>query len=130
MAPSTASPANAAAPSASDIERAAAFACEPFLLDGEGPEALAPGTARRRALDAALVRRAEREASGSGPEALGLTDAVKFEDVDRVNRGGGMQEANESFAMVAAAAKTAAAALALVKANTAANITGTSGPTI
>ena len=55
MAPSTASPANAAAPSASDIERAAAFACEPFLLDGEGPEALAPGTARRRALDAALV---------------------------------------------------------------------------
>src|ERR1700709_1958244 len=37
-----------------DIERAAAFAREPFLLDGEGPEALAPGTARRRALDAAL----------------------------------------------------------------------------
>jgi len=30
------------------------FAREPFLLDGEGPEALAPGTARRRALDAAL----------------------------------------------------------------------------
>src|SRR6185295_3154588 len=32
----------------------AAFAREPFLLDGEGPEALAPGTARRRALDTAL----------------------------------------------------------------------------
>src|SRR6185295_16929427 len=32
----------------------AAFAREPFLLDGEGPEALAPGTARRRALDGAL----------------------------------------------------------------------------
>jgi ribonuclease E len=43
-----------AVPSGADIERAAAFAREPFLLDGEGPEALAPGTARRRALDAAL----------------------------------------------------------------------------
>jgi len=46
--------AGAAVPSSADIERAAAFAREPFLLDGEGPEALAPGTARRRALDAAL----------------------------------------------------------------------------
>ncbi|MBK5220120.1 MAG: DEAD/DEAH box helicase family protein [Thermoleophilia bacterium] len=44
----------AAVPSSADIERAAAFVREPFLLDGEGPEALAPGTARRRALDAAL----------------------------------------------------------------------------
>jgi len=44
----------AAVPSATDIERAVEFAREPFLLDGEGPEALAPGTARRRALDAAL----------------------------------------------------------------------------
>jgi ribonuclease E len=47
--------AQAAVPSGTDIERAAAFAREPFLLDGEGPEALAPGTARRRALDAALT---------------------------------------------------------------------------
>ncbi|HWO82491.1 MAG TPA: DEAD/DEAH box helicase family protein [Solirubrobacterales bacterium] len=46
--------ADAAVPSSADIERAAAFAREPFLLDGEGPEALAPGTARRRALDRAL----------------------------------------------------------------------------
>ncbi|HKH63895.1 MAG TPA: DEAD/DEAH box helicase family protein [Solirubrobacterales bacterium] len=46
--------AQAAVPSNADIERAAAFAREPFLLDGEGPEALAPGTARRRALDRAL----------------------------------------------------------------------------
>jgi len=46
--------ADAAVPSSADIERAAAFAREPFLLDGEGPQALAPGTARRRALDAAL----------------------------------------------------------------------------
>jgi superfamily II DNA or RNA helicase len=44
----------AAVPSSADIERAAKFVHEPFLLDGEGPEALAPGTARRRALDAAL----------------------------------------------------------------------------
>jgi superfamily II DNA or RNA helicase len=44
----------AAVPSSADIERGAEFAREPFLLDGEGPEALAPGTARRRALDAAL----------------------------------------------------------------------------
>src|ERR1700761_7152080 len=46
--------ARAAVPSSADIERASEFAREPFLLDGEGPEALAPGTARRRALDAAL----------------------------------------------------------------------------
>jgi superfamily II DNA or RNA helicase len=46
--------AGAAVPSSADIERGAEFAREPFLLDGEGPEALAPGTARRRALDAAL----------------------------------------------------------------------------
>jgi ribonuclease E len=44
----------AAVPSGADIDRAAEFAREPLLLDGEGPEALAPGTARRRALDAAL----------------------------------------------------------------------------
>jgi len=44
----------AAVPSDADIERAAEFVREPFLLDGEGPEALAPGTARRRALDTAL----------------------------------------------------------------------------
>jgi superfamily II DNA or RNA helicase len=47
--------ARAAVPTGADIERAAAFAREPFLLDGEGPEALAEGTARRRALDAALA---------------------------------------------------------------------------
>jgi ribonuclease E len=45
----------AAVPSSADIDRAAKFAREPFLLDGEGPEALAIGTARRRALDAALA---------------------------------------------------------------------------
>jgi len=44
----------AAVPSGADIERASAFAREPLLLDGEGPEALAPGTARRHALDLAL----------------------------------------------------------------------------
>jgi ribonuclease E len=54
----------AAVPSSADIDRAAKFAREPFLLDGEGPEALAPGTARRRALDAAL---AELDAGAEDP---------------------------------------------------------------
>jgi ribonuclease E len=54
MANTTDVAAGAAVPSGADIERASAFAREPFLLDGEGPEALAPGTARRQALDAAL----------------------------------------------------------------------------
>ncbi len=54
MAKTSEAAAPAAVPSGADIERAAQFAREPFLLDGEGPEALAPGTARRRALDAAL----------------------------------------------------------------------------
>jgi ribonuclease E len=44
----------AQAPAGADIERASEFAREPILLDGESPEALAPGTARRRAVDAAL----------------------------------------------------------------------------
>src|SRR5215475_8507745 len=56
--------ASAAVPSSTDIERAAEFVREPFLLDGEGPEALAPGTARRRALDAAL---AELDAGAENP---------------------------------------------------------------
>ncbi|HEX7244735.1 MAG TPA: DEAD/DEAH box helicase family protein [Solirubrobacterales bacterium] len=54
MAKTTEVAAQAAVPSSDDIERAAEFAREPFLLDGEGPEALAPGTARRSALDRAL----------------------------------------------------------------------------
>ncbi|HEX6665412.1 MAG TPA: DEAD/DEAH box helicase family protein [Solirubrobacterales bacterium] len=56
--------ASAAVPSGADIERASAFAREPFLLDGEGPEALAPGTARRFALDAAL---SELDAGAENP---------------------------------------------------------------
>lgn len=55
MAPSTAAPVKQTAPSASDIERASAFAREPFLLGDEDAGALLPGTARRRALDAALA---------------------------------------------------------------------------
>ena len=54
----------AAVPSSADIERASEFAREPLLLDGEGPEELAPGTARRRALDAAL---AELDAGAEHP---------------------------------------------------------------
>ncbi len=56
--------AKAAVPTGSEIERAVKFARESFLLEGEGPEALAPGTARRRALDAAL---AEIEAGAEEP---------------------------------------------------------------
>ena len=40
--------------SSADIERASEFAREQILLDGETPKALAPGSARRRAVDAAL----------------------------------------------------------------------------
>src|SRR5690349_16244463 len=43
-------------PSTEEIERVSAFTREPFLTEGEDPQvALAPGTPRRRALDAALV---------------------------------------------------------------------------
>jgi superfamily II DNA or RNA helicase len=43
-------------PSADDIERAATFTREPFVLEGEeAASALAPWSARRRALDAALA---------------------------------------------------------------------------
>ena len=38
-----------------DLERAREFTREPILLDGEDLTALAPGTARRRAVDAALA---------------------------------------------------------------------------
>jgi len=56
MAETTKAAAKAAkAPSSADIERAREFAREPFLLEGETPKDLAPGTPRRRALDAALA---------------------------------------------------------------------------
>src|SRR5512132_1205156 len=45
----------AKAPSSAEIERAREFAREPFLLEGEKPSDLAPGTPRRGALDAALA---------------------------------------------------------------------------
>src|SRR6266516_649043 len=41
--------------SSEEIERSSAFAREPILLDGEGPEDLAPGSARRLAVDAAIA---------------------------------------------------------------------------
>ncbi|HVD86831.1 MAG TPA: DEAD/DEAH box helicase family protein, partial [Solirubrobacterales bacterium] len=56
MAEETKAAAKAAkAPTSADIERAREFAREPFLLEGEKAKDLAPGTPRRRALDAALV---------------------------------------------------------------------------
>ena len=54
--PESAAVAVASLPSSDDLERAALFAREPFLLDGEdAASALAPGTPRRKAMDAALV---------------------------------------------------------------------------
>src|SRR5262245_53399886 len=54
--PETATLAVASLPSSDDLERAASFTREPFLLEGEDAStALAPGTPRRRALDAALA---------------------------------------------------------------------------
>src|SRR5262245_34027650 len=56
MAEETKAAARAAkAPTSADIGRAREFAREPFLLEGETPKDLAPGTPRRRALDAALA---------------------------------------------------------------------------
>src|SRR2546423_3370699 len=55
----------ASVPSSDDLQRAEDFTREPFLHEGETPEeALAPGTARRRALDAAL---AELDAGADHP---------------------------------------------------------------
>src|SRR3954454_3483217 len=56
--------AKAAVPSSSEIERASKFVREPLLLEGESPETLAPGTARRRALDVAI---AELDAGAEAP---------------------------------------------------------------
>src|SRR4051794_29186770 len=56
--------AKAAVPSSDEIERASKFVREPLLLEGESPETLAPGTARRRALDVAL---AELDAGAEDP---------------------------------------------------------------
>ena len=54
MAELTSAAAEAAAlPDPDAIARAEAFTREPFLHAGEDPGALAPGSARRRALDAA-----------------------------------------------------------------------------
>jgi len=56
MAETTALAADAAtAPSSADLERVQKFTREPILLDGEAIADLHPGTARRLALDAALV---------------------------------------------------------------------------
>src|SRR4029453_9898689 len=54
--PETATLAVAPIPSSDDLERAASFTREPFLLEGEDPStALAPSTPRRQALDGALA---------------------------------------------------------------------------
>ena len=64
MATASTPTASAAVPTQEQIERASEFAREPFLLEGQGPESLVPGSARRLALDAALV---EIEAGATEP---------------------------------------------------------------
>ncbi len=49
----------AEAPSSADIERVEKFTREPILLEGEGPEDLLEGTARRMAVDEALAELAD-----------------------------------------------------------------------
>ena len=57
----TSSVAEASPVSGEDLKRAEEFAREPFVLEGEDPKvALAPGTSRRLALDAALEEIEER----------------------------------------------------------------------
>ena len=82
----------AKAPIGADIERASEFAREPFLLEGEKPKDLAPGTARRMALDDAL---AEIDAGREAPSMewrsnyslmLGL-ERVLAEDVPKLKDG-------------------------------------------
>lgn len=55
LAPTTAAPAASAVPSKKDLKRASEFAREPILLNGDGPESLVAGTARRQAFDAAIA---------------------------------------------------------------------------
>ena len=64
MATASTPTASAAVPTLEQIERASEFAREPFLLEGQGADALTPGSARRLALDAAL---AEIEAGATEP---------------------------------------------------------------
>jgi ribonuclease E len=71
----------AQAPSGADIERAREFAREPFLLEGEKPKDLEPGTPRRRALDAAL---AEIEAGRESPSIEWRRDFSLMLGLERV----------------------------------------------
>jgi ribonuclease E len=80
-----------------DLERVREFTREPILLDGEERDALAPGTARRRAVDAAL---GEIDAGAEGPSPewrreyslmLGL-ERLLSEDVPKLDDGAELSE--------------------------------------
>jgi superfamily II DNA or RNA helicase len=80
-----------------DLERIREFTREPILLEGEDLDVLAPGTARRRAADAAL---AELEAGAENPSAewrreyslmLGL-ERLLSEDVPHLEDGAELSE--------------------------------------
>src|SRR2546423_15429120 len=69
-------------PIAAAAYRAEAWAGEPFLHDGEDPvQALAPGTARRRALDDAI---AEIDAGRQRPSPQGKVRSGLMLGLDRV----------------------------------------------
>src|SRR3954463_15715996 len=69
-------------PSTDQIERAAAFTREPFLTEGENAAiSLAPGTPRRRALDAAL---AELETGATVPSVAWRRQWSLLLGLDRV----------------------------------------------
>ncbi|HKG16996.1 MAG TPA: DEAD/DEAH box helicase family protein [Solirubrobacteraceae bacterium] len=69
-------------PDAADIERAAQFTLEQFVYNGETPEeALAPGSARRRALDTAL---AELDAGAEQPSIEWRRDFSLLLGLDRL----------------------------------------------
>jgi superfamily II DNA or RNA helicase len=69
-------------PTPDEIDRAAAFAREPFVLEGEDAQvALAPGTPRRRALHAAL---AELAAGADGPSVEWRRDWSLMLGLERV----------------------------------------------
>src|SRR5436190_8148745 len=82
MAETTTPAAKAAkAPTSAEIEQAREFAREPFLLEGEKPKDLAPGTPRRRALDAAL---AEIEEGNEAPSIEWRRDFSLMLGLERV----------------------------------------------
>jgi ribonuclease E len=110
-----------------DLERVREFTREPILLDGEERDALAPGTARRRAADAAL---SEIEAGAEDPSPewrreyslmLGL-ERLLSEEVPKLDDGAELSEHQ-----IDALSGTLAALVAELELNGDARANGTNG---